>query len=195
MSNVDGAAAFLGLEARHDLTADFRSASMKRNPDLPFSLPANVQEALEIRADYAAISKKIDETVTQARTAETTEARDELRIQTDMLYQERRKLREQELKAYQSSLRRAYNVQDDVLRDCDWRRTYFDDAVRHMVPGRARLAETLPLAVSLRSEQGISALRDLLGLLTSDLTVAYQTSLRPTNGRCRVPACDVDITW
>jgi hypothetical protein len=34
MSNVDGAASFLGLEQRRNVTGDFRSASMKRNPDL-----------------------------------------------------------------------------------------------------------------------------------------------------------------
>src|SRR5438045_1264659 len=33
-SNVDGAATFLGLEPRRDLTEDFRSASMRRNPSL-----------------------------------------------------------------------------------------------------------------------------------------------------------------
>lgn len=39
-SNVDGAAVFLGLEPRRDLTEDFRSASMKRHPDLPQSIPS-----------------------------------------------------------------------------------------------------------------------------------------------------------
>ncbi len=34
MSNVDGAAVFLRLEPQRDLTEDFCSASMKRNPDL-----------------------------------------------------------------------------------------------------------------------------------------------------------------
>ncbi|KAH6725001.1 hypothetical protein BKA61DRAFT_688306 [Leptodontidium sp. MPI-SDFR-AT-0119] len=34
ISNVDGTAVFLGLEPRRDLIEDFRSASMKRNPDL-----------------------------------------------------------------------------------------------------------------------------------------------------------------
>jgi len=38
MSNVDGAAVFLGLEPRRDLIEDFRSTSIKRNPDLQHSL-------------------------------------------------------------------------------------------------------------------------------------------------------------
>src|SRR5216117_3081693 len=40
MSNVDGAAAYLGLEPRRDITEDFRSASMGRNPGLLHSLAA-----------------------------------------------------------------------------------------------------------------------------------------------------------
>ena len=38
MSNVDGIAVFLGLDPRRDLTEDFRSASIKKNPDLQHSL-------------------------------------------------------------------------------------------------------------------------------------------------------------
>jgi hypothetical protein len=34
ISNIDGAAVFLGLEPRRDLTEDFRSTSIRRNPDL-----------------------------------------------------------------------------------------------------------------------------------------------------------------
>ena len=45
MSNVDGAAAFLGLEPRRDSTEDFRSASTGR--ELQHSLPARNQEELE----------------------------------------------------------------------------------------------------------------------------------------------------
>ena len=38
ISNVDGVVSFLGLEPRRDLIEDFRSASIRRNPDLPYSL-------------------------------------------------------------------------------------------------------------------------------------------------------------
>jgi hypothetical protein len=47
ISNVDGAAAFLGLKPRRDLTEDFRSAFIKRNPDLRHSLPAKNQDKLK----------------------------------------------------------------------------------------------------------------------------------------------------
>ncbi len=52
MSNVDSAAVFLGLEPRRDLTEDFRSASMKRNPDLQHSLPGKCLDELRQRRDF-----------------------------------------------------------------------------------------------------------------------------------------------
>ena len=54
-SNVDGAAVFLGLEPRRDLTEDFRSASMKRNPDLPQSIPSKSLDELKHRPKFIAI--------------------------------------------------------------------------------------------------------------------------------------------
>jgi hypothetical protein len=62
-----------------------------------------------------------------------------------------------------------------------------------MVPERNRLARTLPLAVPLRSPEGISALRDLIALRTNDSRVAYQDVLRPIEGRCPVPTCGLEI--
>ena len=46
MSNVDGVAVFFGLEPRRDLTEDFRSAPIKRNPDLQHSLPGKCLDEL-----------------------------------------------------------------------------------------------------------------------------------------------------
>ncbi|PSN59180.1 hypothetical protein BS50DRAFT_509007, partial [Corynespora cassiicola Philippines] len=52
MSNVDSSVRFLGLRIRTDLTVNFRSASMGRNPDLLLTLPAGIQHDLEMRKDY-----------------------------------------------------------------------------------------------------------------------------------------------
>ena len=158
MTNVDGAAAFLDLKQRRDITKDFRSASMKRNPDLQHSLPAKALNELENRADYVSLCMKIDDLSSQIKTALGEEELKALKAHQDDLYYQRRKLREQELKRHQSSQRRVYKNQEDVLNGGDWRRGYFDQAIRHMVPERARLAQTLSLAVLLRSLEGISAL-------------------------------------
>jgi hypothetical protein len=60
MSNVDGAAVFLGLEPQRDLTEDFRSASMRRNPDLQHSLPAKHLDELKQRRDFTDLGEQID---------------------------------------------------------------------------------------------------------------------------------------
>ncbi|OCK80334.1 hypothetical protein K432DRAFT_393129 [Lepidopterella palustris CBS 459.81] len=83
-----------------------------------------------------------------------------------------RKLGDDELKNHQRNYRRVYNVQNKAHGDS--RRSYFDRVIRHMVPERGRLADTLALAVPIRSPQGISALEDLLALLKNDSSVAYQ---------------------
>ncbi|KAI0398632.1 hypothetical protein F4802DRAFT_603941 [Xylaria palmicola] len=61
LSTVDGTAYFLGLVPRGDLTEDFRSASMRRDPDLLFALPAGSKQAILARADYVAPTTLIDE--------------------------------------------------------------------------------------------------------------------------------------
>ncbi|PSN60122.1 hypothetical protein BS50DRAFT_507169, partial [Corynespora cassiicola Philippines] len=188
MSNVDGAATFLGLRKKTDLTANFRSVSMGRNPDLLLTLPASMQHDLEMREDYSSLWKEIDSLDSQIRDAESSKISQELRTRQSELYTQRRKIRQQELKKYQASQRRDYDSKTDTHMS-DWRRTYFEQVVCHMVPERARLASTLLLAKPLRSPEGISAMQDLLMLLESDSFVGYQDSLRPVDGRCRVQSC------
>ena len=60
MSNVDGVAVYLGLEQRQDITQDFRSASIKRTPDLQQSLPAKEQDELRQCRDFVDLYKQID---------------------------------------------------------------------------------------------------------------------------------------
>ena len=102
------------------------------------------------------------------------------------------KLIDEELASYRRTqgVRTAQCEVDD--RD-EWHRSYFDRAVRYMVPKRDRPACILPLAVPLRSPEGISALRDLIALRTNDSRVAYQEVLQPVGGRCPVSTCSKEI--
>ncbi|KAK4205477.1 hypothetical protein QBC40DRAFT_157584, partial [Triangularia verruculosa] len=52
ISNVDGAAAFLNLEWKRNFTEDFRSMSIRKIPDILFSLPSKDLEKLERRKDF-----------------------------------------------------------------------------------------------------------------------------------------------
>ena len=174
MSNVDGAAAYLGLEPRRDITEDFRSATMGRNPELLQSLPAKLLKELEQRQDYVELCREIEDLSFQIKAAPINEGREELKAQQDRLYHQRRKLRDEEREKYQRGQQRAYNAQSVAHDGGDWRRSYFDRVVRHMVPERDRLANVLTQAAPLRSSQGISTLQDLISLLTNDSRVAYQ---------------------
>ncbi|KAF4637868.1 hypothetical protein G7Y89_g201 [Cudoniella acicularis] len=99
--------------------------------------------------------------------------RKELQTQRRHVYKQRQKLISAELANYRRTQLRFY----------------FDRVVRHIVPKRDRLSRTLTLSAPLRSEEGISALRDLIALRTNDSRVAYQEVLRPIEGRCLVPTC------
>ena len=191
MSNVDGAAAFLGGEARRDIPQDFRSASLKRNPDLLHSLPAKEEEELERSEDYIALSKQVDAFSQIKNIDSTKESCNGSRAQLDNLYYQRRKLREQAVQKYLRSQKRIYN--QTVAHETDWRKSYFDRVIAPMAPERARLAKTLGLSVPLRSSEGISALEDLLTLLTRHDYIPYQKAQEPIQGRCPVSSCSRDM--
>jgi len=129
----------------------------------------------------------------QITAAITDEARKELKSQRRHVYDQRQKLIDGELEDYHRTQQRVRTTQCEVDDKGEWQRSYFDRVVRHMVPERDRLARTLPLAVPLRSPEGISALRDLIALRTNDSRVAYQEVLRPIEGRCPVPTCGQEI--
>ncbi|OBT56677.1 hypothetical protein VE04_03810 [Pseudogymnoascus sp. 24MN13] len=182
MSNVDGAAAFLKLKARGDLTEDFRSASMGKTSDIQHSLTANTLHDLKQRQDYMDLSEQLQNLTGK-----------EFRTQRRYLYDQRQKLVDKELENQRNNPHRAHNTDSNGDQKGEWQRSYFDRVVRHMVPERDRLANTLPLAASLRSADGISALRDLVSLRTNDSTVAYQEVLRPVGSSCPVPTCSEEI--
>ncbi|KAH8800740.1 hypothetical protein F5884DRAFT_535563 [Xylogone sp. PMI_703] len=76
----------------------------------------------------------------------------------------------------------------------------FFNRTRYLDPLRDRLASSLFLNVTLRSEDGRRALRDMIALCTEKVEVAYRPSSHPENGCC--PVCgqemdriEVDKRW
>ncbi|KFZ23167.1 hypothetical protein V502_02354 [Pseudogymnoascus sp. VKM F-4520 (FW-2644)] len=153
-NKVDSAAAFLKLDAWGDLTEDFRSESMGKTSDIQHSLAANILHDLKQRQDYMDLSEQLQNLVGK-----------EFRTQRRYLYNQRQKLVNKELENQCNNPHRVHNTGSNRDQKGEWQRSYFDCVVCHMVPERDRLANTLPLAVSLRSPEGISALRDLVALL------------------------------
>ncbi len=188
LTTIDGASSFLGMDPRRDLTEDFRTATLRRNPDVSQSLPSHLRKQLKERDDYIAITKEIGDLNIQIETAAACgKDCDQYKAKRVAAYKKRAKLEKDELITYQMSAKRVHPAQREG-HQTDRRRTHFD-RIRHMVPERDRLARTLFQRVSLRSPEGISAMRDLIALRTNDSRIAYQEVLRPTGSRCPVDSC------
>ncbi|KAJ8129724.1 hypothetical protein O1611_g3906 [Lasiodiplodia mahajangana] len=57
------------LDPRNNLTEDFRTATMKRNPDLEQSLPSSMKEEIENRDEYVALTGQIENLALQIKAA------------------------------------------------------------------------------------------------------------------------------
>lgn len=62
---VDGQGSFLKITLRSDQAEDFRSMSVKRNPELFLSLPAKAQDELRQQNEYVAITEQLKSLASQ----------------------------------------------------------------------------------------------------------------------------------
>ncbi|TLS20592.1 uncharacterized protein PpBr36_11315, partial [Pyricularia pennisetigena] len=186
ITHVDGQGSFLKMPLRSDQAEDFRSMTVKRNPDLFLSLPAKAQDELRQRPDYVVISEQLKDL------ASKTDAQS--RKDKSRLISRRRKLEKAELDKARSSQSRVHPKDREELErhHVDQDRSRFG-RLRHMMPERRRLSNALFQVADLRSEIGISAIKDLYGLLKNDCQVAYQPSLRPIDGKCPRKECNLEI--
>uniref|UniRef100_L7J0I7 Uncharacterized protein n=1 Tax=Pyricularia oryzae (strain P131) TaxID=1143193 RepID=L7J0I7_PYRO1 len=186
ITHVDGQGSFLKMPLRSDQAEDFRSMTVKRNPDLFLSLPAKAQDELRQQPDYVVISEQLKDL------ASKTDAQS--RKDKSRLISRRRKLEKAELDKARSSQSRVHPKDREELErhHVDQDRSRFG-RLKHMMLERRRLSNALFQVADLRSEIGISAIKDLYGLLKNDCQVAYQPSLRPIDGRCPRKECNVEI--
>jgi len=192
LTTIDGAACYLGMQPRNDLTGDFRTATMKRNPDLQQSLPSRLKEELDSREEYIALTRQIEALTLHIKTTTDQETLGQLKDRRAKAYKSRAKLQREGGEKFRQSQKRIPKAEREAHRQSDWRRTHFD-RVRHMMPERDRLARTLSFRVPLRSPEGISVMKDLIALRTGDRRVAYQDALRPVDGICPVPCCGTNM--
>ncbi|KAH6971271.1 hypothetical protein EDB80DRAFT_553479, partial [Ilyonectria destructans] len=174
MSTVDGSASYLKLNLRHNLADDFRSASMKRNPNLRFSLTPRERRELEVSPEYAPCTNQIELLQTQIDHSPPGDDVSQLEDQRKSLYNSRRTLERKTLKKCQQSQKVIYDTDCEEHEQDDWRRSHFR-RIYHMLPKeRQRLAEIMTKQVLPRSPEWISALNDLISLRLSNHRVAYQ---------------------
>ncbi|KAI9773400.1 MAG: hypothetical protein M1840_007615 [Geoglossum simile] len=185
ISTVDGQASFLGQKLRQDHIEDLRGLSLHRHPQVWQSLPAKIQCDLECRSDFIAIQKKIN-TLTEKIVKEGSKQDQVCRQQ---LYDQKHRIITIELSKQQALQPRglkSYTAHETHSED--FCRTLFS-RTHHLMPQRRRLASSLLSPAALRSPEGRCVLADLISLCTQDSRVAYQSSLQPKMGNCRVPKC------
>ncbi|KAK3935222.1 hypothetical protein QBC46DRAFT_462211 [Diplogelasinospora grovesii] len=165
LTTVNGASCYLGIKTRTDLTEDFRTVIIRRNPDLGQSLPPSMREELDIKN----LTLKIERTANK-------EERNRLKAKRITIYKSHAKLKKEELKKYRGG-----------------RRTQFN-RIRHMMPEHDRLTRKLFLRVQLRSPEGRSAMQDLINLHTNDSRERALKNEHSYAKFCYVPACSRWIT-
>ena len=165
---------------------------VKRNPKLFLSLLVKIQDELQQREDYAAITKELDELSFELNIVERGPAVYELRLQWNYLLEQRHIFENEELNRVYHTQERIYPSDHKGTFHIDQHRSRFKRP-RYIMPERERLSNTLFSVAPLRSLEGISAARDLIALLTNSCRVAYQLSLRPRGAKYPMLDCSKDL--
>ncbi|KAB5581217.1 hypothetical protein GE09DRAFT_1021124 [Coniochaeta sp. 2T2.1] len=193
LTTVDGASCYLGMKPRTDLTEDFRTATMRRNPDVGQSLPSSMRHELRQRDEYVLITNNIEDLNHQIKKTVDEDKLRELKTDRATAYRQRDILEKEELTKLREHTKRVHPAQRGQQHQGDGQHRKKDetefDRIRHMMPERDRLSRTLFLRVSIRSPEGRSAMQDLINLRTQDSQVAYQEVLKPNKGCCPVGYC------
>lgn len=104
MNTVDGVGSYLDIDIRHDLTEDFRSATMRWNMDLPLGLPAKERAALEQEEEYVALTREIEKLTLQIEDVSTPEeVREQYKSFSSQVYAQRRGLEKKRLRECQQN--------------------------------------------------------------------------------------------
>jgi hypothetical protein len=146
-NGADGQQAYFGSKGRTLVEDLFRGLTVPRNPRLWQCLPTEKQYMLADAPEFRRLEEQIA-TLEGARDKESVLSR-------KALYNERRRLEDQELRGWQKRQPIKY---DDPP---GYHRAIFDRA-RFMMPERDRLASSLFQVDTLRSPTGLAVLRDLI---------------------------------
>jgi hypothetical protein len=158
--------------------------SLQWSPQMEQSLPAKVMADLAQRPDFVALSEEI---LGLGEKLKLLVEEDEIKAlcnRRNEVYQHRRQLMFYELQKWQKLQPRIPNTQATVMSLPSW-----FNRIRRLDPARDKLASLLFLKVPLRSEEGRSAIRNMINLYKENPKVAYRPSLQPKNGHCPEATC------
>lgn len=177
------------MRPRTDLATNFRSATMRWNPDLMQSLSSKQKQEVRESEPYLSISEQIKHVSRQISDIQKTtdpcpqlaQQLSDLDNERGRLYRERNRLLDTKLKDVQRNQKICYD--GDSRTRAGARELH---RIRHMLPQeRLDLAELMPIKAPSRSAEWIAALHNLVALRTADTSVAYQPGLRPEGGHCK----------
>ena len=189
---VDGLASFLKLPLRSDQAEDFRSMTVRRNPELILSLPAKEAAELRQRPDWLALTDQLRALAQQTQGTDDATEKKVLQMHRKQLLEQKRVLENEELKRLRHGQERIHPAERESSSHVDQHRSKFD-RIRHMLPERDELSRTLFCVAPLRSDIGVRTLKNLVTLLMETSRVAYQPVLRPHKGLCPVAQCSLDL--
>lgn len=167
----------------------FRGMFLQWSPQMEQSLPAKVMANLAQRPDFVALSEEI---LGLGEKLKLLVEKDEIKAlcnHRDEVYQRRRQLMFDELQKWQKlQPRNILDTQASVMS-----LPSFFNRIRRLDAARDKLASLLFLQVPLRSEEGHSAIRNMIHLYKENLKVAYRPSLQPKNGHCPEATCALSM--
>lgn len=173
---TDGQGAYAGDTPRTLLPKLLRILKMNHNPELAQTLPARELHELVTSDDYSAILVEL-ESLPDSDDATIKKERSELLGRL-------RGLKLSALKKYREQ-QRENPFRTAKTEDVGHYRTPFS-RIRHLMPIRERLAESLFTVATIRSKAGRAVLEDLIALYRSEFEVESRRGLELENCHCPV---------
>ncbi|EGD97859.1 hypothetical protein TESG_05363 [Trichophyton tonsurans CBS 112818] len=161
----------LNLPRRYDIHEHLRGLSLRRNPTLHQTLPAQLQHDLKKCPEYVKIESKIEDIKHQR----------ELQNERRGFYSERSKLLDQELDKWQKQqiLDCKPGAKDEDSSALSYLESF--ERVSHLMPERKRLSKLLFMPVPLRSPEGRQAIKDMVTLCQKGSAVSDHPALMLEN--------------
>jgi hypothetical protein len=189
ISSVDGQAAFLGEQVDHSHIDYFQSQERFREQGLPCELPAHV----EARLKQDPRLQELEAEVQTGSYKDPLSLKESKRRLASYLKTLRRKALHQHQEAWVQERRDWKIITRGKKQAHDLHRTDLVQSLCLLFPERARLAQRLASDHTLTSEAKWFAMEDLYTLCTRDFSVLYLPGNQPTEGRCPVKCCQLEL--
>ncbi|KAL2043541.1 hypothetical protein N7G274_003848 [Stereocaulon virgatum] len=175
LSTVDGMASYWNKKRRTVHLEGFHGLSLHHHPQLLQSLPAKVEADLDNCSEFISVNQEIEMLGEKLRGIKTEDEAQLVRARREGLYWRKRQLVSEELSKWLQIQPRKAASDTEAEAPLVASLPSFFNRIRRLDPPRDRLASSLFLSVSLRSDQGRSALQDMITLCEENPPSTLQT--------------------